>query len=180
MDITVLMGSPNQNGSTHLLVESFKRGAEEAGHRVHVIDAAHAQVHPCTGCLACGYEGPCVQKKRWYAPVKTANFSFRYVGFGHSPLLFWHDGSAKVKSIVDRFCSFNSSLHSAHLKSALLTVAWNDDSWTFEALRVHYQTLVKYCGFADQGMILGTGCGTPFMTKHSHFIQDAYQLGKRL
>ena len=42
MDITVLMGSPNQNGSTHLLVESFKRGA--------------------TGCLACGYEGPCVQK----------------------------------------------------------------------------------------------------------------------
>lgn len=66
------------------------------------------------------------------------------------------------------------------MKSALLTVAWNDDSWTFEALRVHYQTLVKYCGFADQGMILGTGCGTPFMTKHSHFIQDAYQLGKRL
>lgn len=62
MDITVLMGSPNQNGSTHLLVESFKKGAEEAGHRVHVIDAAHAQVHPCTGCLACGYEGPCVQK----------------------------------------------------------------------------------------------------------------------
>lgn len=64
--------------------------------------------------------------------------------------LYYFGMTAQLKSIVDRFCSFNSSLHSAHLKSALLTVAWNDDSWTFEALRVHYQTLVKYCGFADQ------------------------------
>ena len=22
----------------------------------------HADIHPCTGCVACGYEGPCVQK----------------------------------------------------------------------------------------------------------------------
>ena len=177
MDITVLMRSPNQNGSTHLLVESFKRGAEEAGHRVHVIDAAHAQVHPCTGCLACGYEGPCVQKDGM--PQLKQQILASDILVLATPL-YYFGMTAQLKSIVDRFCSFNSSLHSAHLKSALLTVAWNDDSWTFEALRVHYQTLVKYCGFADQGMILGTGCGTPFMTKHSHFIQDAYQLGKRL
>ena len=80
MDITVLMGSPNQNGSTHLLVESFKRGAEEAGHRVHVIDAAHAQVHPCTGCLACGYEGPCVQKDG------MPQLKQQILGEGHSPV----------------------------------------------------------------------------------------------
>lgn len=177
MDITVLMGSPNQNGSTHLLVESFKKGAEEAGHRVHVIDAAHAQVHPCTGCLACGYEGPCVQKDGMSQLKRQILASDMLV---LATPLYYFGMTAQLKSIVDRFCSFNSSLHSAHLKSALLTVAWNNDPWTFEALRVHYQTLVKYCGFADQGMILGTGCGTPFMTKHSHFIQDAYQLGRRL
>ena len=38
MKIIVLMGSPNRNGSTGTLVESFKRGAEEAGHLVEVID----------------------------------------------------------------------------------------------------------------------------------------------
>ena len=62
MKITVLMGSPNRNGSTAVLVENFARGAEEAGHAVDVVDVCHADIHPCTGCVKCGYEGPCVQK----------------------------------------------------------------------------------------------------------------------
>ena len=62
MKIIVLMGSPNRNGSTGILAENFKRGAEEAGHSVEVIDVCHADIHPCIGCVKCGYEGPCVQK----------------------------------------------------------------------------------------------------------------------
>ena len=33
MKITILMGSPNRNGSTSILTDEFKRGAEEAGHQ---------------------------------------------------------------------------------------------------------------------------------------------------
>ena len=55
MKIIVLMGSPNRNGSTDILVERFKKGAEETGHAVEVIDVCHADIHPCTGCVACGY-----------------------------------------------------------------------------------------------------------------------------
>ena len=62
MEITVLMGSPNKKGSTSILVDSFKRGAEESGHEVDVIDVCHADVNPCIGCVKCGYEGPCVQR----------------------------------------------------------------------------------------------------------------------
>ena len=62
MRIIVLFGSPNRKGSTNILVEEFKRGAEESGHQVEVIDVCHADIHPCIGCVACGYEGPCVQK----------------------------------------------------------------------------------------------------------------------
>ena len=58
----ILLGSPNRNGSTGVLVENFKTGAEEAGHTVDVIDVCHADIHPCIGCVKCGYEGPCVQK----------------------------------------------------------------------------------------------------------------------
>ena len=38
MKIIMLMGSLNRNGSTGILVENFKKGAEEAGHTVEVID----------------------------------------------------------------------------------------------------------------------------------------------
>ena len=140
MKITVLMGSPNRKGSTSILVENFTKGAEEAGHSVEIIDVCHADIHPCIGCVKCGYEGP----------------------------------------VVDRFCAYNSSLNSRHLKSALLTVAWNADDWTFDALEAHYKTLVRYINFQDCGMVLGYGCGTPGMTRRSRYPQEAYQLGRSL
>ena len=62
MKIIVLMGSPNRTGSTNILVENFVKGAGEAGHSLDVIDVCHTDIHPCTGCAACGYEGSCVQK----------------------------------------------------------------------------------------------------------------------
>lgn len=62
MKIVVLEGSPNKKGSTHILADCFRQGAEEAGHTVELLNVAHADIHPCTGCIHCGYEGPCVQK----------------------------------------------------------------------------------------------------------------------
>lgn len=49
MNIAVLMGSPNERGSTYLLADAFRRGAEERGHEVQLIDVAHARLQPCGG-----------------------------------------------------------------------------------------------------------------------------------
>lgn len=177
MKIVVLMGSPNKNGSTRILVDYFVQGAESAGHTCEVVDVCHANVHPCIGCVRCGYEGPCVQKD----DVETIRWKLLdsdMVVFA-TPL-YYYGMTAQLKSVVDRFCAYNSSLNSRHLKSALLTVAWNADDWTFEALTAHYKTLVRYINFEDQGMILGYGCGTPAMTKRSRYPDQAYALGKNL
>ena len=88
--------------------------------------------------------------------------------------------SAQLKVLIDRFCAFNSSVQRRHMKSALLAAAWNSDDWTFEALESHYKTLVRYLNLTDMGMVLGAGCGTPSMTRHSKFPQQAYNLGNRL
>lgn len=94
--------------------------------------------------------------------------------------LYYYGMSAQLKTLIDRFCAFNSSIQRRHMKSALLSVAWNSDSWTFDVLEAHYKTLVRYLNFTDMGMVLGTGCGTPAMTRHSKFPQQAYNLGNRL
>ena len=177
MRITVLMGSPNKNGSTSILVSAFKKGAEEAGHQTEVIDICRMNIHPCTGCVACGYEGPCVQKDD-NEQIREKLLKSDMIVFA-TPL-YYYGMSAQLKTVIDRFCAYNSSLNSRHLKSALLTVAWNNDNWTFDALTSHYQTLVRYINFDDQGMILGYGCGTPVMTKQSRYIQQAYGLGRGL
>ena len=177
MNITILMGSPNPRGSTALLVEAFVRGATERGHACEVIDVCRADVRPCTGCVRCGYEGPCVQKDGMVA-IREKLLQTDMVVFA-TPL-YYYGMSAQLKTVVDRFCAFNSSLNSRHLKSALLTVAWNADDWTFDALRAHYQTLVRYINLEDMGMVLGYGCGTPAMTKRSRYSEQAYRLGKVL
>ena len=94
--------------------------------------------------------------------------------------LYYYGMSAQLKTVIDRFCAYNSSITRKHMKSALLSVAWNSDNWTFDALESHYQTLVRYLDLEDQGMVLGRGCGSPSMTKRTHFPKMAYELGKRV
>ena len=177
MDIVILMGSPNKNGSTALLVERFAKGAAEAGHTCEVIDVCRADVRPCTGCVRCGYEGPCVQKDGM-EKIRAKLLACDMVVFA-TPL-YYYGMTAQLKAVVDRFCSSNSSITRRHLKSALITVAWNSDDWTFDALEAHYDTLVRYLSLRDCGRVLGAGCGTPGMTRRSRYPEEAYRLGKSL
>ena len=162
MKIVVLGGSPNKKGSTHILADCFRQGAEEAGHAVEMIDIAHADIHPCIGCIHCGYEGPCVQKDD-VEIIRKKILDADMLVFA-TPLYYYG----------------MSAIQRKHMKSALLAVAWNSDSWTFDALEAHYKTLVRYLNFKDMGMVLGYGCGTPSMTEHSQFPQQAYNLGNCL
>ena len=177
MKIVVLMGSPNRKGSTSMLADSFAKGAAEAGHDCEVVDVCHADISPCTGCVACGYEGPCVQHDD-VEQIREKLLSADMVVFA-TPL-YYYGMSAQLKTLVDRFCAFNSSLNRRHLKSALLTVAWNSSDWTFDALRAHYGTLVRYLNLDDQGAVYGYGCGTPPMTAASAYPDEAYRLGRGL
>lgn len=177
MKILVLESSPNRHGSSNMLAGEFIRGAEEAGYRVQVVDVAHADIHPCSGCVACGYEGPCAQKddmEQIRADILAADMLVFVTP------LYYYGMSAQLKILVDRFCAFNASLTAGRKKSALIAAAWNSDSWTFDALEAHYNTLVRYLSLQDQGTILGRGCGTPAMTRGSRFMQEAYALGRNL
>ena len=177
MKIVILKSSPNKNGSSNMLADHFRQGAEEAGHTVEVIDVAHAQINPCIGCVHCGYEGPCVQKDD-VETIRRQILDADMMVFV-TPL-YYYGMSAQLKIMIDRFCAFNSSLQRKHMKSALLSVAWNSDNWTFEALESHYKTLVRYLNLEDVGTVLATGCGTPSMTTASAFPKAAYMLGRSI
>ena len=177
MKIILLQGSPNKEGSTNILVEEFIKGAESSGHVVIRFDVATMNINPCTGCVACGYEWPCVQKDDNQKIRKTILDGDMIV---FATPLYYYGMSAQLKIVLDRCCSYNSSINYKNMKSALLTVAANSDNWTFDALESHYQTLVKYLNFEDCGMVLGKGCGIPSITKNSKYPKMAYDLGKGL
>ena len=177
MRIAVLKGSPNINGSSNMLADSFSKGAKEAGHEIVEIDAAHADISPCIGCVHCGYEGEC--------SLTDDMDTFRHEILKSDMLVFvtplyYYGISAQLKTFIDRFCSRNFSIQRKNFKSVLLAVAYNSDDWTFDALEVHYNILLRYLNLDDCGRVLGYGCGTPSMTKVSKYPDEAYRLGRSL
>lgn len=177
MNILVLQSSPNLHGSTAILADEFIRGAREAGHAVTRVDVDRLDIAPCTGCVACGYEGPCVQHDDMDVLRKQILAADMLV---LATPLYYYGMTAQLKCVIDRFCSANSSITRKHLRSALLTVAWNADDWTFEALEAHYDTLVRYLSMRDCGRVLGYGCGSTSMTRRTRYPREAYELGNGL
>lgn len=67
MQILVLNGSPRPHGNTAAMVEAFRRGAEENGHTVAVVNVCKKKIAGCLACEHChqkgsGHERQCVQK----------------------------------------------------------------------------------------------------------------------
>lgn len=177
MKVLVIKSSPHKHGSSNFLADEFIRGAQEAGHSVTVFDAGHANLHPCLGCGACGMSGPCVQKDDM-AALREQLMACDMAVFV-TPL-YYFGFSTQLKTVIDRFYSFNGQLTAKGLKTALVVAAWDDNDWTMRDVKAHYATLCRYLDFQDQGQILGAGCGTVQMTKHTRFPQEAYALGNRL
>ncbi|MBE6470696.1 MAG: flavodoxin family protein [Coriobacteriaceae bacterium] len=177
MRILVLQGSPNVDGSTAALSAEFARGARDAGHAVEVVHIAQLDIAPCTGCVACGYEGPCVQHDDMDGLRQKILAADMLV---LATPLYYYGMSAQLKTVIDRFCSANFSITGKRMRSALLAVAWNADGWTFDALEAHYDTLVRYLALRDCGRVLGYGCGTPGSTARSRYPKAAYDLGRSL
>lgn len=88
--------------------------------------------------------------------------------------------STQLKTVIDRFYSFNGALTEKRVKTALIVAAWDSKEWTMKDIQSHYETLCRYLDFQDQGQILGTGCGTVSMTRATEFPKQAYELGKSL
>ena len=180
MEIVVITSSPHpKNESTSIYrADRFTEGAKSAGHEVFTFDAANEETHPCRGCDKCGMDGPCIFQDAIETKLMPKMLEADMLVL--TTPLYYYGMTSQLKTVIDRFCSSNSSITNKGLRSVLIAVAWNADSWTFDALEAHYETLVRYLHLKDCGRLLGYGCGTPAMTKRSRFMKEAYALGQSL
>ncbi len=177
MKIVVLQGSPNIKGSTNILVEKFTQGAEEAGHSVQRFDVARMKIKSCLGCWACHAEEKCAQHDDEDA-IRAAILDADMIAFA-SPLYYFNITS-QLKTVIDRFCAFNTSLMNKKMKCAWLSVGADVSDWMFDAIDSQAKTMGRYLQFELVGAVYGKGCGTPEETAASVYPQKAYELGKSL
>lgn len=188
--IIIIQGGGRPKGNTAQLIDSFKRGAEGAGHSVEVISLLRHEVKGCLGCNACRYGKPCVQKDSFndmVPKIKEADM----IAFA-SPLYFW-TLSARLKAFIERFyCIAEEDLNPPlgryekypDKDCALLMTSADNYFWTFEQAVSYYQfAVVNYIGFHDKGMLLAGGCGDtngkPRIGETAH-LEEAYLFGKNI
>ena len=189
-NLLIIKGGGRHNGNTAQLVDSFARGAEEAGHTVETISLIKIEVKGCLGCNACRYGKPCVQKDSFNELVPKIKAADCLVLA--SPLYFW-TVSARIKAFIERFYCIAEEDPNPPLgryekypvkDCALLMTAADNFFWTFQQAVSYYQfTLVNYIGFHDKGMLLAGGCGDtngpPQISKTQH-LESAYRFGTNI
>lgn len=187
--ILVVVGGGRPGGNTAQLVNSFIRGARDAGHDVEEISLSKVKVNGCLGCGACRYGKPCIQKDDFNSLVPKINEADMIV-FA-SPLYFW-TVSSLLKAFIERFYCLAAQDPNPPLgryqkfpekDSALIISSADNFFWTFEQVTSYYQfALVNYIGFHDKGMLLA-GCydenGKPAIDK-TDFLEKAYDFGKNI
>ena len=189
-NILVVQGGGRAKGNTAQLVDSFIKGATEAGHTVERINLNQTEVKGCIGCNACRYGKPCVQKDGFndlVPKIKAADL----IVFA-SPLLFW-TLSSKIKAFIERFYCIAEEDPAPPLgryerypikDAALLMTSADNYFWTYEQVVSYYQfAIINYIGFQDRGMLLAGGCGDtngkPQIDK-TGYLEKAFEFGKNI
>ena len=176
MKITVITGSPHKAGTSALLADKFIAGAEKNGHKVFRFNAAFKNIHACTGCNACGMNGPCVFKddiERELMPELLDSDMILLV----TPL-YYYDMSAQLKTVIDRFYSRTYDINGK--QSVLLAAGGSDTPLTMRSIAKHYETLAGYMHWQDRGRVLAPGCPTREAVAKTEYPQKAFELGMSL
>lgn len=176
MKIVVLTGSPHRNGTTALLAERFITGARDAGHSIFRFDAAFRETHPCSGCDACGMNGPCIYKDDIETNLITHLTDADLIALV-SPVYYFHI-SAQLKTVIDRFYSRTGRISGK--QSVLLAAAGSNTELTMRSLQKFYSTLSNYMRWHSRGTVLAPGCPTRDALIKTAYPEAAYQLGKSL
>ena len=189
-NILVVQGGGRARGNTAQLARSFIKGAEEAGHRTEFVSLMQSEVKGCTGCNACRYGKPCVQKDGFQSIVPKIKAADLIV-FA-SPLYFWTIASP-MKAFIERFYSIAERDENPPLgryekypvkDCALMMTAADNFFWTFEQAVSYYQfALIRYIGFQDKGMLLAGGCGDTNgkpRIDQTEWLDKAYQFGETI
>ena len=174
MKITVLMGSPFTDGNNNKLVESFTKGAREAGHEVVRFNVALMDIEPCTkayfDALEKGEQAdtPDMQK------ILQSVIDSQVVVF--STPLYYYGMTSQLKAVLDHFNSKKEILKRQSKAAILLANCGGTAPWSMNGIVIHFDCFLRFLHWRDGGHALATGLAVQPI-EATRALQTAYQLG---
>ena len=176
-NILVLNGSPKMSGNTAALVDAFCRGAQEAGHTVHVFNVANLNVHPCTDCQYCfDHAGECVLQDDMKR-IMPHLYADDVIVFA-TPVYFY-GFSAQIKTVLDRMICMQPSKMT--VKGSILLSPYGDTDTTVpKPMIAMYKAFTGYIGWKNLGIVTAENCMDPGDIQGHRALAEAEALGKNL
>ena len=177
MNILILAGSARRKGTSQLLVEEFKRGAEETGAVVEVFQAGTAKVHSCTGCNHCEHgKNPCVFQDDMTALYPK--FLAADVLVMATPIYNWGI-TAQLKAVFDRWQPVVMAIRETK-QTVLLTTQAGSQAWITEPVDAWYQALLHFMDWSSVGRLAAAGVMNRKDIESTDYPRQAYALGKQV
>lgn len=175
MQILVLNGSPRPHGNTAAMVEAFRRGAEENGHTVAVVNVCKKKIAGCLACEYChqkgsGHERQCVQKddmQEIYPLLDEAEMIVLA-----SPI-YYHGFSGQLQCTINRIYALDKP---QKLKKAALILSSGSDHVYSGAIYEYQNSFLNYLRLEDMGIFTAYDK----QNKSPEKLEELYQFGKSL
>lgn len=177
MKIVILSGSPHKHGTTSKLVNSFIKGASEAGHETVRFDVAFLKVHPCIACETChGEKGTCAFQDDMGKIGKALSESDCVV---LATPIYYYGICSQLKAVIDRFYAIEPVIRRSQ-KAAFITAMADDVRDSVNAANASYRAAIGWLGWNDAGIVNAFECSVPEDLNGTDYEQKAYELGKTI
>lgn len=175
MQILVLNGSPRPHGNTAAMVEAFRKGAEENGHVVTVVNVCQKKIAGCLACEYChqegsGHERQCVQKddmQEVYPLLDEAEIIVLA-----SPV-YYHGFSGQLQCAINRIYALDKP---KKLKKAALILSSGSDHVYSGAIYEYQNSFLNYLRLEDMGIYTAYDQ----QNRSPEKLEELYQFGRSL
>ncbi len=173
MRILLLQGSPHIGGNTDTLAQSFREGAEKAGHTVVTLQVGNMEIHPCMACMTCRKTGECLYQDDQI----TINREFiDSDGLILASPIYYYDITAQLRAFLGRLVSIREETHVSRKAGMLITCGDTDDTGAAGSV-MNYNALMNRWDWDNKGVLLAKGINTKEDLLQSSYLQQAYDFG---
>jgi len=172
--VRIISASFRPDSNSHALCEEVARGARENGNEVEVIRLRGKKLGYCTGCYACQKLHRCVQQD-------DANEICRKICEADAVVfgtpVYYFTLAAQLKTVLDRCVQFwpEPKGKPYYLVATMAEGAYFD--YTEAAIKGFVEC---FEGATLAGSVLADGVYEQGAVKTTKFMQEAYELGKRI
>ena len=173
--VLIISASPRKGGNSDTLCEQFRKGAEEAGHRVEKLRLAELKIDYCSACYACKKIGHCVKQDDMEQVISKMRKSDVIV---LATPVYFYTMCAQMKTMIDRTLGGAQKAGLENKEFYLIATAADGKAGmerTVDGLRGY---LAYLPGAQEMGVIYGVGTWQIGDIQKNPAMQNTYKMGK--